>query len=264
MDLPVYGKEEAFNAVKEAAGRFAALLRSADHPRHNAIGKWSIAEVAAHTSHIYQMYPGLVTGESSPIEDHLNMSPHWDKMLEQDPERDLTAIATRIQEATDAFIAAADATDWTQLVTWHGGVKIPVYSLAAVLMNEANIHGLDVASAEQKSWTIPTDHARMIITGHYPMLPHFVNPQTSDFSAVFELHVRGGDRVYFTVDHGAVDIDRHRSAAIDCRISVDPVAYLLVGYGRRSQWGPIATGKIAAWGRKPWLSLRFAKLFHAV
>ncbi|MDQ3879065.1 MAG: hypothetical protein M3290_12065, partial [Actinomycetota bacterium] len=76
MNLPVYDKEVAFRYVKEASARFAALLRTAQDPTRTAIGKWSIAEVATHASHIYEMYPGLVTGETSPIEDHLNMSPH--------------------------------------------------------------------------------------------------------------------------------------------------------------------------------------------
>ncbi|MFN2594843.1 MAG: maleylpyruvate isomerase N-terminal domain-containing protein [Actinomycetota bacterium] len=264
MSLPIYDKDEAFAAVKEASSRFAALLRSANDPTRTAIGKWSVAEVATHASHIYQMYPGLVAGESSPIEDHLNMSPFWDKLLAEDPERDLKVIADRIQSSADRFVAAADSAEWTQLVNWHGGVKIPVYSLAAILTNEADLHGLDVASAEGRSWTVPADHARIVITGHFPLLPNFVNKEAADFGAVYELRVRGGDRVFVTVDHGSIDIDKQRPAPVDCRISADPVQYVLVGYGRKSQWGPILMGKIASWGKKPWLSMRFAKLFHAV
>jgi hypothetical protein len=30
------------------------------------------------------------------------------------------------------------------------------------------------------------------------------------------------------------------------------VAFLIVAYGRGSQWPPILRGKITAWGRKPW------------
>ena len=43
-------------------------------------------------------------------------------------------------------------------------------------------------------------------------------------------------------------------------ISANPVAWLLVGYGRRSQWWAAATGKIVAWGRKPWLAFRVGRL----
>ena len=41
--------------------------------------------------------------------------------------------------------------------------------------------------------------------------------------------------------------------------SAEPVALLLVAYGRRSQWGPVLTGKLVAWGRKPWAGLRLTR-----
>jgi hypothetical protein len=34
---------------------------------------------------------------------------------------------------------------------------------------------------------------------------------------------------------------------------------LLVFYGRISKWPPVLTGKILAWGRKPWLGLSMTK-----
>jgi hypothetical protein len=36
---------------------------------------------------------------------------------------------------------------------------------------------------------------------------------------------------------------------------------VLVGYGRMSQWRAIGTGRLIAWGRKPWLGFRFVGLF---
>jgi hypothetical protein len=39
---------------------------------------------------------------------------------------------------------------------------------------------------------------------------------------------------------------------------VDPVGFLLVAYGRSSQWSEIARGRIVAWGRKPWVALKLA------
>lgn len=41
----------------------------------------------------------------------------------------------------------------------------------------------------------------------------------------------------------------------------DPVDLMLVIYGRTSQWGPIARGRLLAWGRKPWLGLSFQSRF---
>ena len=46
----------------------------------------------------------------------------------------------------------------------------------------------------------------------------------------------------------------------DCVITADPVAFLLVGYGRVGQSGRIWRGKLRAGGRRPWLALRFSSL----
>jgi hypothetical protein len=48
---------------------------------------------------------------------------------------------------------------------------------------------------------------------------------------------------------------------VDCTISADPVAYLLVGAGRLSLWSAIALGLISAGGPRPELALRFNDLF---
>jgi hypothetical protein len=49
--------------------------------------------------------------------------------------------------------------------------------------------------------------------------------------------------------------------AADCRLTVDPVTFLLVAYWRRSQWPGILRGQLRAWGRRPWLGPRFQGLF---
>ena len=52
------------------------------------------------------------------------------------------------------------------------------------------------------------------------------------------------------------------SQPVDCWISADPTAFLLVGYGRIGLWGPIARGRLVAGGRKPWLALRYKRLLR--
>ena len=43
-------------------------------------------------------------------------------------------------------------------------------------------------------------------------------------------------------------------------VGADPVAFLLVSYGREPQWRPILSGKLLSWGRRPWKSLAFKRL----
>jgi hypothetical protein len=48
---------------------------------------------------------------------------------------------------------------------------------------------------------------------------------------------------------------------VDCTITADPVAFLLVDSGRMSQWAAIAVGLMKADGNRPELALRFNNLF---
>jgi hypothetical protein len=43
----------------------------------------------------------------------------------------------------------------------------------------------------------------------------------------------------------------------------DPAAFLLVCYRREPQWKHIATGRMLAWGRRPWLAPTLVSRFHA-
>ncbi len=210
------------------------------------------------------MYPGLVLGGSSPVPDHLDVSSYWDTTM-VDETSDLAAARKRIGAALEGFIEVASKENWEEPVTWHGGVRIPVYSLASILINEYLVHGRDIATAANEHWEIGRAEAVAIFEGHLPILPHYVNEEAvANLRASYRIDIRGGRTVYITVDRGSLSISTEAPMKVDCRISADPVSYLLVGYGRVGQWKPILTGKIVAYGRKPWLGLTFAKLFHSV
>ena len=76
--------------------------------------------------------------------------------------------------------------------------------------------------------------------------------------------MRVGPRAYFTLRDGMLKIDGGAPERVDCHLSVDRVDYLLIGFGRKAQWGPIAKGKVLAWGRRPWLAMRLSRLLHPV
>jgi len=93
-------------------------------------------------------------------------------------------------------------------------------------------------------------------------MPGIVNPATAaGHTATYELRIRGGTTHYWAFRDGRFSIvDELRRP--DVVMSADPVACLLVFYGRRSQWPEIFRGRILAWGRRPWLALSFVKRFH--
>lgn len=263
MSLPVPELNKSIEVLENVAGRFTTLLRTAD-PARTAIGRWSTAELATHVSMIFMMYPDLVRGGSSPVKDHLAMAAYWDDELVRDTLRDPAEAADRIDLALKEFAAAVGPGNWEQPVKWHGGKEVPVYTLASILLNECSIHGRDIATAEARPWSISRNDANLIFDGHLPILKHFVNTDAiKEMDASYEVHLRGGSTVYFEISGGQLEIRTSPSRSVDCRISADPVTYLMVGYGRTGQWGPVLTGKILAFGKKPWLGMRLATLFHS-
>ncbi len=263
MSIVIPDRKRALGSVHAATGRFTALLRDAD-PSRIAVGKWTTGELATHVSLIFRMYPPLIRGEASPIKDQLAMAAFWDEALAEDTLRDPSESADRIELALKEFASLVNAENWEQSVTWHGGKQIPVYSLASILVSECLLHGRDLAQVEGKSWSIGRDDANLIFDGHIPILRHFVNREAiAGMDACYEVRLRGGSTAYFQIANGDIEILEAPTRPVDCRISADPVSYLLVGYGRVGQWGPVLTGKIVAFGRKPWLGFKLASLFHS-
>jgi hypothetical protein len=80
--------------------------------------------------------------------------------------------------------------------------------------------------------------------------------------ARFDLRLRGQWQLHFVFDDGELSIEQPTNQPVDVHISADPVAFMLVGYGRIPQWGPLLKGQLMSWGRKPWLALRFGKFLR--
>jgi hypothetical protein len=80
--------------------------------------------------------------------------------------------------------------------------------------------------------------------------------------ATYDLRIRGGDSFHFLFDNGQLHIVEASSRKVDCHISADPVAFLMVVWNRQSQWSAIARGKLMSWGRKPWLGPQLRALIR--
>lgn len=146
-------------------------------------------------------------------------------------------------------------------LTWHAQITLPATTMAAIVVGEVLVHGHDVAMASRQTWSMDADSARMTAMGLVPLLPHYVDREaTADVRARVLLSLRGGQkqtRLVFVVDRGNLTVEEP-GARVDCRISADPAAFILVSYGRLSLLRPALTGKIVAYGRKPWLGLKLS------
>jgi uncharacterized protein (TIGR03083 family) len=153
----------------------------------------------------------------------------------------------RQRKADDPFM-------WFDLpITWA--------EAGCIYLGELAIHSLDLARVMRRSYKIDRDAAVQISYGLLSILPSFVDKQAArGFTGSFELKLRGAVPVNLSFEDGKLMASLADGKRPDCKISADPEAFLLVGYGRISQWGPILRGKLLASGRKPWLGLKFSRL----
>lgn len=276
---------QAQQALRDEVQRVTALLRSVRNPTAPALGEWDIAQLAMHLSQawvavsdfargdlsrISEVVPTLPgTTEPSLIRDMEDLSGVTTQAVRSDDERDLNVLADRIDESAREFFAESVGRSPGEQRSWFlEGTTVPLSALTCHLLNETIVHGYDIALSDGQPWRIEPSHAALVLEGFIvPVLqaadPHtFVDPKASGVRATYEVRFRGAGRHLFVFDHGALTIEKPSSRKVDCHISADPVAMLLVTWARTSQWGPIAKGKLVAWGRKPWLGFQFRGLLR--
>lgn len=269
------------DALRDEVGRVTALLRSIRDPGAGAaMGQWSLAEVALHLSQVWLGVPGLTRQDLSAVyavipsrmgmagdslvRDVADLGEMTTLAVRSDPERDLGVLADRIEASAKEYFAECARQSPNELRPWLiQGVTLPLAAFTGHLLNETVVHGYDIARAAGRPWRIDPSHASTVL--HRFLIPllqaadprAMVNPDTTaGVRAAYELRIRGGDRFHFLFDSGMLRVEPPSARRVDCYISADPVAFLLVVWNRQSQWTAIAKGQLLAWGRKPWLGPR--------
>jgi uncharacterized protein (TIGR03083 family) len=209
-----------------------------------------------------EVYLAIVRGEGSTVASTAGIARMTDAHLNANPERDLHVLAARIDEGHAEFQDAMRRLTPETELTWHAQIVLPATTMAAVVLGEILIHGHDVAGASGQAWRIDAESARMAMMGLVPLLPHYVDREaTAAVRARVLLSLRGAqrerNRFVFVVDRGALTVEE-QDGRVDCRISADPATFILVSYGRLSPLPPALTGRIVAYGRKPWLGLKLS------
>jgi uncharacterized protein (TIGR03083 family) len=247
-------------ALDRGANRVAALLRTA--PDRNARVKgleWSVADLGAHIVDEAERFERFGRGNSQPLGDVARVNADGIATV---TERDPALQAGLFLENHARYMALAKEHQGTDPYVWFD-TKLEWAEAAGIYLGELCIHALDLARTQGLKAPIAREDALNVAYGLLPILPSFVDKETAQgFSGTFKLALRGGTPLLLTFTDGELSVGRARREAdsADCTISADPEAFLLVGYGRASQWGPILHGKIFASGRKPWLGLRFSSL----
>ncbi|MGH3845562.1 MAG: maleylpyruvate isomerase family mycothiol-dependent enzyme [Pseudonocardiaceae bacterium] len=254
-------KDRAVAAVEAAVDRLCRVVRSAGNPEALAIGEWSVRDVAAHVAGGIPVHLSIIRGEGSTYRALDRIAESNAAALAEITERNCGVLADRIEAGMADLAAAARARPGDPQVAWHGGLPMPLSSELALLLGELLVHGYDIARASGQPWTIPPADAGLVFAGAVPVLPYLVNQAAAvGVCATFDVRLRGYGCAAFVFEGGSLQVLPQPDGPVDCRLSADPVAFLLVMFGRSDPIRQVLTGKVVAWGRKPWLGLMLPRL----
>jgi uncharacterized protein (TIGR03083 family) len=278
--------QQSQDALRNEVRRVTTLMRSITDPGVPAVGQWNIAEVAMHLSQNWMLVPGMarqdlsrykavvpgiveVAGDSmiSDMRDNAIMN---DRALKSDAERGLAVLTDRIEERAQEYFAECAGHSPDEQRPWTvEGTTLPLSALTCNLLNETIIHGYDIAKAAGRKWRINPAHAAMVVQRFFiPVIQTcepgtFVNAeQAAGLQVSYQVHLRGDGRINFVFDDGSLRVEEPSARRVDCHILADPAAFFMVFWQRQSQWNAIAKGQLIAWGRKPWLGLKFRSLIR--
>jgi uncharacterized protein (TIGR03083 family) len=257
-------------ALRDAVARSADLWRHIDGPDASVPGlSWTIAETAAHvvgdlrdyTQALTRHANGYMTHANRPTESPSKLSAKVNaRHLEEVPERNVHRLADMLEASAEAYLNVAMGGDPIVDIATPNGLVIGPSTMSALLLGEQLIHGLDIARAADTPWTISAADAFLVIPGVLTVAPQYLRPRrAAGVHVSFELRMRGGGSYRMAVDDGTAVVTAAGEKA-DCVITADPVAFLLLGYGRISQLSPVLRGQLRPGGRKPWLAMKFGRL----
>jgi uncharacterized protein (TIGR03083 family) len=261
------------NALRAAVARSADLWRHIDKPDAPSPGlSWTAAETAAHvvgdlrdyTQALTRHANGYMTHANRPTESPSRLSAKVNaRHLEEVPERNVHRLADMLESSADAYLNAAAAANPSVEMATPNGLVISPATMAALLLGEQLIHGLDISRSANVPWTISAADAFLVIPGVLSVAPQYLRPRrAAGVHISFELRMRGGAGYRMAVDDGTAVVTAAGEKA-DCVITADPVVFLLLGFGRISQLSPVLRGQLRPGGRKPWLALKFGTLLSS-
>jgi uncharacterized protein (TIGR03083 family) len=245
--------------ITDASVEFGDLLRAA--PAATTIvppTSWSVAELGAHLVSLPRRYGRMLDDDQAPFPERVSAlnQAEIEAIGPQDPKQ-LAALL----EADTAELLDQLGDDGDRTVLFYG-MRYSVAGVGGTLLGELLVHGRDLARMLGKAWALRPEQALAVANGVLPLLTNVVNRDVAERAAgTYHLRLRGGDDWTIRIGDGGAVIERQRPGSADLHISAEPVAYLLVGLQRMSLWRAVLSGRMVAWGRKPWLGLQFGKLF---
>lgn len=248
-------------ALVRDAEKLASVLRRIGDPTPKAIGTWSIGETANHVASSPEYFLAAARGEAT-LESLDEVDAGNARSLAQDPERDPSVLADRLETGVKELVSYAATVDGNPTVAAFVGVEVPLSTLLAIELGEVLVHGYDIARAAALPWTIEPSDALVAHREFLALLPYLLDKKRSSGARVDAgLRIRGMEPVRVSVHDGTLELEKATGQRVDFTMSVEPSVYLLMYFNRVHPVSQMLRGRLLVWGRRPWKIRTFQSVF---
>lgn len=212
---------------------------------------WTVGELGAHVAcmpALYRRQHDLGTDFEPPLDWAVFSIAQRAHITERDP----ATLADLIEEEVARYLGEIDELDEPR---WLYGQQTTAGNIAAALLSEATLHGYDLAAltgAEKRK--LDRRQGNAIVDASMRLAPAFVDPaKVAELpDGTYHLRFRGGNDYTYRVADGRLEIEDGRVGKADAVMSAAPEAFAMISLGRGNQVAAAITGKVVAYGRKPW------------
>lgn len=256
---------ELYREILEVAERISGLVcqEAVDDPLVPGT-TWTVTVTAAHlvvaNAHFVEIVSGAQParhGDGSPA----GLAAANAQVLGAFTLRDAGILAAQIKERAATFVDHARRRPANDVVDTPLG-EMTVGEFCGYLLTHMLSHGEGIAMARRQPSMLTAEHVALAVPFLVAVMPRLVDSKVvRQLDATYELRLRGVARLGVRFDKGVATVTEQVQSEVDCVISAEPCSFFLMCAGLRPLWPLMLTGRLRAWGRKPWLAFLFARAF---
>ena len=249
---------ELWARIDADAQRFFELVRSVPPDLPLKGSTWTTREVVGHLLTVIRRYTrGPTLGETPRDVDRIN-----DEELAALGAAPCTELLDQLERELKLAreLYAPEALDLHMKVSFHGGVRIDFAAALGNVIGELLIHGLDLAAAAGRPWSLDDRDAVLILNGVLQILPAYAVRDTHRSLRV-RLSVPGARPWLLDFHRGELtSAPAETGVASDVVVRAPASTLALTLYSRLSTTRAVRGGMRVVGGRRPWRLARLPAL----
>jgi Mycothiol maleylpyruvate isomerase N-terminal domain len=252
--------------LRAAFARFSALAQSAGGGAQPLPGSstWTVRDAVVHMTTVAPRYSKFPDGTQELADTPAVLPALNDAEMRKLAQQPIDELLTETGGAVETVISQVEGFgSEPPRYRFHGGELVGAGDALGLLLGEFLVHGFDMAKALNQDWPISRQQVSLIWSGAEPILPGWVRPErVAGHHAAYQMHLGDGRQHVLCFTRGQLTTSLPAGRRIDCHVGGSPEAILLVLYRRLSPWRAALTGRVLAWGLRPWLAFSVADRFY--